>query len=101
MYAEWRDREIVDDSESSSSDRQYNGFGVTFPLLLGGRKFITKNLGFSLEGIILAQQILIESHGKDNFAASQATLRILPFPRGIFYNPLTLILQFSAIYKFK
>ncbi len=100
IYAEWRDRETVGDNLPNSSDRQYRGFGLTFPVLIGGRKFITRNIGISVEGIVLGQQILIQSFDKDNIAASESTWKILPFPTGIFYNPLTLILQFSVIYRF-
>ncbi len=101
IYSEWRDKETVGDNEPTSKDRQYFGFGITFPLLIGVEKLMTDHIGISLEGIVSGQQILIKSYGKDSLAASQQTWDILPFPTGTFYNPLTLILQFSVVYRFR
>ncbi len=99
IYAEWRDRVTVGENQSGSYDRQYKGFGVTFPILIGGKTFITKNIGITLEGIVLGQQILIESFNKDDTTASQSTWKILPFPAGTFYTPVTLVLQIGIIYR--
>ena len=103
MYGEWRDKCDVTDNTSRSKDRQYTGTGVVFPVMLGGESLITEKIGISLEVIVIAQAILLETFSKDNLDATDNTANIITFPIGSGFmgtsiSPAVFKTQLSVIY---
>ena len=103
MYGEWRDKWDVTDNTSQSKDRQYTGTGVVFPVMLGGESLITEKIGISLEVIVIAQAILLETFSKDNLDATDNTANIITFPIGSGFmgksiSPAVFKTQLSVIY---
>jgi len=82
LYAAWRDKLDVTDNTSLSKDRQYKGMGVILPFMLGGEGLITEKIGISLEIVMIAQSILLETFSRVNLATTDNTTDFITFPIG-------------------
>ncbi len=104
MYGEWRDKVDAENNTDLSKDRQYKGLGVTIPVMFGAESAISERIGISLEVILIAQQILLETFSRENLSSSDSTYNIITFPAGALYNgvsmtPAVFMTQISLVYR--
>ena len=104
MYGEWRDKIDVENNTDLSRDRQYRGMGVTIPVMFGAESAVSERIGISLEVILIAQQILLETFSIENLSSSDSTYNIITFPAGsgisgVSVSPAIFMTQLSLVYR--
>jgi hypothetical protein len=101
LYGEYRDKTIIGDYATGSSDRQYGGAGFVVPFMVGVEARPVRWLGISVECIGLGQQVILSTDSKPTLDAVDVEHDSMLFPTGFWsLIPVTFWVQCQASFHF-